>query len=182
MISDIITDQGYFSKNGFLVEKDYNTLNRKLKRSCEGIRVPMIRKGLNFLPLSYDDYVEGTRDVQNLSDPEDLMKYTSLVYEVEFLSSFFPDFEQEFFTRGAHITLNSGESESWMEIQPFMYSTLTTASHQIESEINTLYRDANPFKGQDAFLEATTTFSILPNYVATNTHNIRIHLALNIID
>lgn len=182
MISDIITDQGHFSKNGFLVEKDYNTLNRKLKRSCEGIRVPMIRKGLNFIPLTYDDYVEGTRDVQNLSDPEDLMKYTSLVFQVEFLSSFFPDFEQEFFTRGSHITLNSGESEDWMEIQPFQYSTLTTASHQIESEINSLYRDSNPFKGKVAFLEVTSSWMLLPNYIAANTHNIRIQLSLNIID
>ena len=134
------------------------------------------------MPISYDDYVESTRDIQNLNTPEELLKYTSLIFEVEFLSSFFPDFEQEFFTRGSHITLNSGESESWLEVQPFMYSTLTTASHQIESEINKLYRCSNPFKGKVAFLESTTNWAILPNYIAANTHNIRIQLSLNIID
>lgn len=184
MISDLISDVEFFNENGFFQKDDYKLFVKKLNRLSEGIRVPLIRKGLDFQPIDYDDYVEGLRGNQKSDSLEDPFPYASMLYETELLSSFFPDFEQEYFTRGEYIILNQGETEievnSFVPLDKTQYRTLTVASHQIESAISLLAKEKNVLK--TLYLEPTTSWFFQPNRIGASVHNIKVQLSINIMD
>ena len=49
-------DMVSYQKNGFLSEKDYNVLSRKLIKAMNPVRVSNIRKDLEFNSLDYLEY------------------------------------------------------------------------------------------------------------------------------
>jgi hypothetical protein len=92
-------DMATYQKNGFLSERDYNVLSRKLIKAINPVRVNNIRKGLAFAPMIYSEYskeeLNESLEDDGFSIPLELNN-VSIPLIVSFNSSYFPDFELEY--------------------------------------------------------------------------------------
>ncbi|MFA5071052.1 MAG: hypothetical protein WC511_01625 [Candidatus Pacearchaeota archaeon] len=139
-----------FDKNGYLEEKDYNTLTKDWLEILNPVRVKPIRKQLLFTNLKYEVYkkeaVKTANEVETLEDKIDL-EFVPLYFVSTFSSTFFPDFQTEYFAPFSFLTnKNCVSLEGLKVIQANQYHSLTIATYEIEEVIKERFAKTKKFK------------------------------------
>ena len=141
-------DIKYYEKNGYLSEKDYNSLGRKLSKVINPLRVSDIRKVMEFLPISYSDYIKDMKNEAYCEDNSSIQfgkGFVGVFLSSSFNSNYFPNFDQEYSNPWGPVILHRDYTvideigEEGLKFVPNgNYHSLAIAAYNIEKEIKSL--------------------------------------------
>ena len=149
-------DMVSYQKNGFLSEKDYNVLSRKLIKAMNPVRVSNIRKDLEFNSL---DYLEYSKEELNESLKEGEfsipleLNNISIPLVTSFSLSYFPDFEMEYsnpfetMTFTDHLVfLREIQGEALKQVPNSNFHSLAITAYNLEKAIKDSVKQSRLWK------------------------------------
>lgn len=149
-------DMGTYQKKGFLSEKDYNILSRKLVDAFNPIRVPNIRKNMDFSALTYTDYSKEelieSLDEGSFSVPLELNSI-SIPLITSFNSNYFPNFELEYTNPSVildfiddTVYLEEIQNVALKHVLNSNYHSLAITAYDLEKAIKEAFKKSNLWK------------------------------------
>lgn len=139
-------NQRSFERTGVLAEGEYAKLSQKLAECLSGLRIPTIRKALQFTPYQYNQHIEEAKanyDAQHapIADPDfnPALSVMPFYLAAPFRAEYFPDFMREY-------AMTALTSETPMEYVPHdfgaavivpkeQFRTIVLAGYQLEQEV-----------------------------------------------
>lgn len=175
-----IFDVSEYQKNGFLSEKDYNTLSRRLTNAINPIRVNTIRKNLEFMTIPYLDYTK--EDLNEFLDEGEFsvpleFNGISVPLITSFNANFFPNFDHEYTNPLGEIdfvddTVIVGEvqNQPLKQVLNCNFHSLAIAAYDIEKAIKEAFKKSSLWKISEdisVLVEFYVPFRISCNYDVT---------------
>jgi hypothetical protein len=146
-------DISAYQKNGFLSEKDYNVLARKVTNAINPMRVNNIRKNLEFTAMSYTDYTkEELGEFLNDGEFNVPLETHSISIPVitSFNANFFPNFDLEYSNPYGVINfiddtvvLGEVQGQALKQVLNCDYHSLAIAAYDLEKNIKEAYKKSN---------------------------------------
>lgn len=170
-------------KNGFLEKSDYTTLTKECLSLLNPVRVPSIRKYIQFTSLKYDVYCEEVSkfkpNFDSIEDEIDLLA-APLYFVATFSSTLFPEFQDEYFAPLSFLTNKNYITMKGLKvIEPSMYHSLTRAQYDLETVVRDRIRSSKKFEAIAEDVAITTQF-LLP-FEIDSEFPMTVILAVNLI-
>lgn len=156
-------------RDGLLSETDYNRVSSKLADALKGLRIPIIRKGLEFSAHDFDKYEVSAlenfdRKNAPATDPEFAfdVEATPITLCAKFSLTYFPDFNREYFCPNILDRMIVEYNEDGYMVVPIgNFRSLLLAGHQISAAVKAAWEKTGLADDLDATgLEIETNFML----------------------
>ena len=182
-----------FRDHGVVSDDEYQNLSSSLMDKLNGMRVPVIRKGFELEPYTYDEYVSSANENYDkahapIADPEMgiEMNVVSLIYRAKFSMTMFPQFAREYFQimqvdRLSFADVAIEVSEAGYSVAPTnQFRSLLLAGLQIEQEIKERYRKCSLSRSVGSDITVECRFFLPLNLDLTETEQMMVVIQVDL--
>ena len=183
-----------FRENGVVSAKEHDRSNSVLLEKLQGMRVPVIRKGFELEPYTYDEYIatageDYDKEHAPISDPEvgvDL-NCISMMYRAKFSMSMFRSFEREWFSNLQFSNISFADvavtvSDAGYSVAPTsQFRSLLLAGLQIEEEIRERYKKSLLARDIGPTIAVETRFFVPLNLDLADTEQMMVTIQIDLI-
>lgn len=182
-----------FRDNGVVSAKEHARIDAALMDKLQGMRVPVIRKGFELEPYSYDEYIATANENYDrahapIADPEMGVELNcvSMLYRAKFSMSMFRSFEREWFSNVQLNTISFADvavtvSENGYSVAPTnQFRSLLLAGLQIEEEIKERYRKSSLMRDIGPDITVETRFFVPLNLDLADTEQMMVVIQIDL--
>lgn len=182
-------DLSALEKSGQLTESDYGSVTRTLANALKAFRIPAIRKGLDFVPHTFNEYERHAhesfdRQQRPVSDPDMVFDFNTvpLTFAANFTLSFFPEFMRDYFSRDLlnDLVLERGE-HGYAVLPTSNLRSLLLAGHQVEQEARKRYLGTSLRTSLSSSIEIESQFLLPPKLAVDDTDEMTVHLTIYVL-